>query len=839
LLLVAAYLLAPQAWAQAPSAHAVSAATQSLLLSDRALFLVDASAALTVTEVAALAQSGGMKPVANPRIPMLRIDRGEAFWLQVEADIAPGAPREWMVELEKAVLSRVQLFTKTPAGWDASAQVGAQVPFSARPVNHRHYVFPVTLEPGRRATFLVRVVASGPATPKVTLWQPAPLADSSLGVSLFLCLYFGLAGGMVLFNFLLWISVKDRGYLLYVGCVVCTSTAFAAQSGLASQYAWGEWPWWNSHAMYFGFAGALPFSTLLTRDFLKTRERLPLADKSLLAIAWMGGAVAVAVSVIPGNIATLIQVPLALASAVAVTGAAMVGARRGWPGAKYFFAAWASLYVGVMVMLGRVFHVLPDNVVTINALAIASAFEMVLLSLALADRINDEKRQREQAQSFAVGILEASQALGAETRLEGLHARVCDIMVGLTGASRVQFVLWDADLPGWFLLQPREPGRRLAVEEAARRGLLDLASLEQAQQARQVLHAPDGSLVLPILHHGVPNAILLLEGAGGKIDFTPDARGIVEGIAGPLAVSLENVLLYERLEQHVAERTRQLRDTQQELVRTARRAGMAEIATNVLHNVGNTLNSINVAAELMRTRLAQSRSASLSRAVDLLDAHQGSLGTFFTEDEKGRVFPRYLRELDAALQRERQELATHLDHLAASIDHVKKVVATQQTYAGPSLIVESVVPAELVEDALRISLSSRQGASTVQVVRQMADTGPVLLDRTRVLQVLINLLDNAYQAMTESGTQAPVLTLQTLTDADRLVFVVRDTGCGIAPENLTRIFSHGFTTRAQGHGFGLHGCALAAGEMGGRLTAHSAGPAQGAAFTLDLPLLAA
>jgi two-component system NtrC family sensor kinase len=295
----------------------------------------------------------------------------------------------------------------------------------------------------------------------------------------------------------------------------------------------------------------------------------------------------------------------------------------------------------------------------------------------------------------------------------------------------------------------------------------------------------------------------------------------------------------ERLEQHVAERTRQLRDTQQELVRTARRAGMAEIATNVLHNVGNTLNSINVAAELMRTRLAQSRSASLSRAVDLLDAHQGGLGTFFTEDEKGRVFPRYLRELDAALQRERQELATHLDHLAASIDHVKKVVATQQTYAGPSLIVESVVPAELVEDALRISLSSRQGASTVQVVRQMADTGPVLLDRTRVLQVLINLLDNAYQAMTESGTQAPVLTLQTLTDADRLVFVVRDTGCGIAPENLTRIFSHGFTTRAQGHGFGLHGCALAAGEMGGRLTAHSAGPAQGAAFTLDLPLLAA
>jgi signal transduction histidine kinase len=344
--------------------------------------------------------------------------------------------------------------------------------------------------------------------------------------------------------------------------------------------------------------------------------------------------------------------------------------------------------------------------------------------------------------------------------------------------------------------------------------------------------------VLPILHHGALSAMLMLQMPGSSGEFSPAARAAIEGIAGPLAVSLENVLLYERLEQHVAERTRELRETQEALVATARRAGMAEIATNVLHNVGNTLNSVNVAAELMRAQLDNTRSAGLSRAADLLDAQGAQLATFLQDDERGRVFPRYLRELSNVLLREREELAGHLDHLTSSVDHIKMIVATQQAYAGPAVMSGRVVPAELVEDALRIANNSLRSAE-VQVVMQLAQIAPVMLDKTRTLQILVNLLDNASQSMTEAGVQQPVMTIRTMAGGRCMQFVVCDNGCGIAQENLTRIFAHGFTTRAEGHGFGLHGCALAAVEMGGSLTVQSDGLGQGATFTLELPLVIA
>lgn len=285
--------------------------------------------------------------------------------------------------------------------------------------------------------------------------------------------------------------------------------------------------------------------------------------------------------------------------------------------------------------------------------------------------------------------------------------------------------------------------------------------------------------------------------------------------------------------------TEALRDTQGQLVATAREAGRAEIATNVLHNVGNVLNSVNISASVISSTLQKSRLPGLPRALALLQAHGADLGRYLSEDAKGKLLPGYLEAVAQALAAEQKEMAGELGRLIKSIDHIKDIVATQQTHAAGQQVIEPVLPAELAEDALRM-----QGSALVRhqvtVVREFEAIPPVPLDRGRVLQILVNLISNAKAAMSTAGTTGQQLTLRIDRPAgDRLRFVVRDEGEGISPENLTRIFSHGFTTRRDGHGFGLHSSALAARELGGSLTVVSAGVGQGATFTLELPLGAA
>lgn len=273
------------------------------------------------------------------------------------------------------------------------------------------------------------------------------------------------------------------------------------------------------------------------------------------------------------------------------------------------------------------------------------------------------------------------------------------------------------------------------------------------------------------------------------------------------------------------------------LIESSRRAGMAEIATNVLHNVGNILNSVTVSASLVRSTLHGSHARGLRQAIELMNEHTGDLGAFLEHSDKGRLLPGYLADIAQALRQEQQEMARELEHLTASIDHIREVVTTQQSYAGQAGGVGPVRIATLVEDALRMKAETLQ-RDRVTVVRQFDDEIPAAnIDRARVLQVLVNLIANAREATRggEPGSRRITIRVQAASPTHVRV-EVQDEGEGIPPENLTRIFAYGFTTRKHGHGFGLHSCAQAAAEMNGSLTVHSDGPGRGATFTLELPI---
>jgi signal transduction histidine kinase len=302
-----------------------------------------------------------------------------------------------------------------------------------------------------------------------------------------------------------------------------------------------------------------------------------------------------------------------------------------------------------------------------------------------------------------------------------------------------------------------------------------------------------------------------------SIDATPRLVGI-------------DLDITDRVEAHERERSlqHQLRDA-------SRQAGMAEIATNVLHNVGNVLNSVNISASLVTDKVKKPRSSGLGKVAALLQEHESDLGTFVATDERAKHLPVYLSQLAQHLIVDQEFTLQELGLLRKNIDHIKEIVAMQQSYSKLVGVPERLAVAGLVDDALRMNTGAftRHG---VQLKCEIDEVPEIVVEKHKVLQILVNLLRNAKHACEASGKTEKEVVVRVAKKTGGVQITVTDNGVGIQPEHMKRIFSHGFTTKKDGHGFGLHSGALAAKELGGALRADSAGPGRGATFTLDLPL---
>jgi PAS domain S-box-containing protein len=273
-----------------------------------------------------------------------------------------------------------------------------------------------------------------------------------------------------------------------------------------------------------------------------------------------------------------------------------------------------------------------------------------------------------------------------------------------------------------------------------------------------------------------------------------------------------------------------------ELVQASRQAGMAEVATNVLHNVGNVLNSVNTSASLVMDQVRASKVKGVSRVVELLEPHVNDLPEFLAREKRGPQVVEYLKSLSTFLGQEQTAMLNELTGLTKNIEHIKQIVAMQQSYAKASGVEEIHSPVMLLEDALRIHVGGLE-QHQISIVRDYDKVPDIVADKHKVLQILINLIGNAKYALADTDNPRRQTTLAIKGNGkDTIRISVRDNGVGIAPENLIRIFSHGFTTRKNGHGFGLHSGFLAAKEMGGTLSVHSEGQGRGATFTLELPI---
>ncbi len=272
------------------------------------------------------------------------------------------------------------------------------------------------------------------------------------------------------------------------------------------------------------------------------------------------------------------------------------------------------------------------------------------------------------------------------------------------------------------------------------------------------------------------------------------------------------------------------------LVETARQAGMTEMAVDVLHNVGNVLTSVGVTAQDLKRRVNQSKMASLQPLIELVE-HQGkNLPDFIANDSRGQKLPSYLSALSSHLSDDHQALTAGLNELERHIQHIQDIVHLQQSYSRTVGLTDRIHLADVIDDAIALNLDAirRHG---IHVETRLEPMPKVVLDRHKLLQILTNLISNAKQALHNGDVAHKRITIEMYCPGPKMFRIaISDNGMGIAQENLTRIFQHGFTTRHDGHGYGLHSSAIAASEMAGTLQAESPGPGRGATFTIELPI---
>ncbi len=304
---------------------------------------------------------------------------------------------------------------------------------------------------------------------------------------------------------------------------------------------------------------------------------------------------------------------------------------------------------------------------------------------------------------------------------------------------------------------------------------------------------------------------------------------------------------HEQLEMRVEERTAELRTEVAERMRiekeliaanaltasVSHQAGMAEVANSVLHNVGNVLTSVNVSVTLINEQLRTTSLKDFPKAADLLNGHQSSLASYLTEDVQGKKLPLFLALLARQWESEHQMMLSETKQLVSSIQHIKEIISRQQTISGQGGLTESVSLKSALRDALilhAVSLSEH-----MIEVREEGDPELIWIgDRIKLMQILLNLIINAQEAMSQN-TGPRIMQLRTWSiDASHLSISVSDNGIGMSEDTLRNIFNYGFTTKKDGHGFGLHASAVAAQQMGGKLDVYSPGPGLGTTFTLLL-----
>ncbi len=472
----------------------------SYALSHAFTFLEDASTQLGLQDILQPERQGQFKPVPQGSTSTNFGATHSAIWLRVQLQSESGSPARWMLEVANPPLDRLDLFISNPLGAYEHQGGGDSLPFDQRSIAHRNHVKPLTLVPGAVSTLYLRVVSNGTVSVPTTLWQPRALWQSDQKTYSIFSLYFGQLLGLVFYNLMLFLSVRDRAYLLYVVLVACIGLSQVASSGLGAQFVWPQVLWLNDIAANTAYAASGVFGLMFVRNFLASKANTPCLDRVMQVetVLW-AGATCMLPFIAHRPAVTLVTV-LALVSVLTVVCAGVISIRQQHPGAKYFGFAWLALILGVLTLTAHNFGLLPSNLFTSNSMLVGSALEMVLLSFALADRINVARREKELALARVLSERAMVQALQqSQERYRAVIEHVGEGMVVVQG-ERIVFVNFRAteildatksEILEEGLLHRLHADDRAALGERIRLRLMGEVLAEEHRQVRLMLPGQD------------------------------------------------------------------------------------------------------------------------------------------------------------------------------------------------------------------------------------------------------------------------------------------------------------------------------------------------------------
>lgn len=273
----------------------------------------------------------------------------------------------------------------------------------------------------------------------------------------------------------------------------------------------------------------------------------------------------------------------------------------------------------------------------------------------------------------------------------------------------------------------------------------------------------------------------------------------------------------------------------EKLVSSARLIGMSDVANNVLHNVGNVLNSINVSVDLVKEKIETIKIDGVKKVAGLITENMDNAAVFFASSQ-GKLIPQYMNELGLNLENERGAVLKEIGNVDAHIKHIKSIITLEQEITARCGMVESVCLFELIDNSLRIAVSENM-KNNINIIKNYEFKEKMSIDKVRLEQIFVNLLKNAVESLSESTNAEKELSIRVFATAEKACVKICDNGMGVLPENIQKIFSGGFTSKKNGHGFGLHFSALAIQEIKGTLTVTSEGLNKGACFTIEIPLV--
>lgn len=382
----------PLALADAPN-YATAPYTYFLEDPDHRLGIADISQPSLLNRFQPLSDVGGEANWAYSK---------STYWLAIPVYVSANGITDWLLEVGFASLDRVELYIPRQSGGFDMQMAGDLQPFAERPFPHRNLVFPVHIPPNTSETLFLKVDSQGTKTVPIKLWQHDALHHQDQIAYAVLSLYFGSLLALGLYNLLLYLSTREAVFLSYVAFVLAMAVSQVSLCGLGNQFLWPGWPAWGDTAFAAGTAATGFFGALFSRVFLNTKVQFSKIDRMLLTMAIVFVIATIAPFVGSYRFAAMLTTASGFVFAAIATWAGFYCMRHEHPGAKLFLVAWLLLLIGVAMLALRNFGLVPTNNITLHGMQIGSALEMLLLSFALADRLNVMRREKEHAQEEAL-----------------------------------------------------------------------------------------------------------------------------------------------------------------------------------------------------------------------------------------------------------------------------------------------------------------------------------------------------------------------------------------------------------------------------------------------------